>query len=37
MITTKVEYERAEAELRDLTDRLARPQRDHSNGDKGVT
>lgn len=37
MITTPVEYEKAEAELRDLTDRLAHLQQNHPAGSKGFT
>jgi hypothetical protein len=37
MITTVTEYERAQAELRDLQSRLEAIQRDHPIGDKGFT
>ena len=37
MITTTVEYEKAQSELRDLQDRLAELQRDHPIGEKGFT
>lgn len=37
MITTTIEYERAQAELRDLQNRLDAIQRDHPIGDKGFT
>jgi hypothetical protein len=37
MIATVIEYEKAQAELRDLTDRLARLQQDHPAGSKGFT
>ena len=37
MITNAVEYEKAQAELRDLTDRLARLQQTHPAGSKGFT
>ena len=37
MITTSLECEKAEAELRDLQDRLARLQREHPVGEKGFT
>ncbi len=37
MITTTVEYEKAEAELRDLTDRLTRLQQTNPAGSKGFT
>ena len=37
MINTAVEYDKAQAELRDLTDRLARLQQDHPAGTKGFT
>ena len=37
MISTPVEYERAQAELRDLQERLAQLQRDHPMGEKGFT
>ncbi len=37
MITTTVEYEKAQAELRDLTDRLARLLQSHPAGSKGFT
>ena len=37
MITTIVEYERAQAELQDLQERLAELQRDHPVGEKGFT
>ena len=35
MITTNVEYEKAQSELQDLQDRLTRLQRDHPIGEKG--
>ena len=35
MITTNVEYEKAESELQDLQDRLAKLQREHPLGEKG--
>jgi hypothetical protein len=35
MITTTIEYEKAQAELRDLQDRLEHLQRDHPVGEKG--
>ncbi|HSG70283.1 MAG TPA: hypothetical protein VLA12_07700 [Planctomycetaceae bacterium] len=37
MITTPAEYEKAQAELQDLQDRLAKLQRDHPIGEKGFT
>lgn len=37
MITTTVEYEKAQSELQDLQERLAELQRGHSIGDKGFT
>jgi hypothetical protein len=37
MITTVAEYEKAQSELQDLQDRLARLQRDHRIGEKGFT
>ena len=37
MITTADEYEIAQAELRDLTDRLARLQQTNPAGSKGFT
>jgi hypothetical protein len=37
MITTVTEYEKAQAELRDLTDRLARLQQTNPPGSKGFT
>lgn len=37
MISTPAEYEKAQAELQDLQDRLARLQRDHPIGEKGFT
>lgn len=37
MITTAIEYEKAQAELQDLQDRLAKLQRDHPIGEKGFT
>ena len=37
MITTVTEYEKAQAELRDLTDRLTRLQQSHPAGSKGFT
>ena len=37
MITTETEYEKAQAELRDLQDRLEKLQRDHPIGKKGFT
>jgi hypothetical protein len=37
MITTVTEYEKAQAELRDLTDRLARLQQTNPAGSKGFT
>ena len=37
MITTAAEYETAQAELRDLTDRLARLQETNPGGSKGFT
>jgi hypothetical protein len=37
MITTPAEYEKAQTELQDLQDRLARLQRDHPIGEKGFT
>jgi hypothetical protein len=37
VIKTKVEYEQAQSELRDLQERLAQLQRDHPIGEKGFT
>jgi hypothetical protein len=37
MITTTTEYEKAQTELRDLTDRLARLQQTNPAGSKGFT
>jgi hypothetical protein len=37
MITTTIEYEKAQAELRDLTDRLTRLQQTNPAGSKGFT
>ena len=37
MITTTTEYEKAQAELRDLNDRLARLQQTNPAGSKGFT
>lgn len=37
MINTVVEYEKAQAELKDLQERLDRLQRDHPIGEKGFT
>jgi hypothetical protein len=37
MITTTDEYEKAQTELRDLTDRLARLQQTNPAGSKGFT
>ena len=37
MITTTAEYEKAQAELRDLNDRLARLQETNPAGSKGFT
>jgi len=37
MITTVVEYEKAQSELRDLQDRLAQLQLNHPLGEKGFT
>jgi hypothetical protein len=37
MITTILEYEKAQSELQDLQDRLAKLQRDHPIGQKGFT
>ena len=37
MITTTVEYERAQSELQDLQERLAGLQRNHPIGEKGFT
>jgi hypothetical protein len=37
VITTIVEYEKAQSELRDLQERLADLQRDHPVGEKGFT
>lgn len=37
MITTTIEYEAAQAELRDLQSRLERLQKDHPVGEKGFT
>ena len=37
MITTAAEYDKAQAELQNLQERLARLQRDHPIGEKGFT
>ena len=37
MISSTVEYERAESELRELEQRLIELQKQHSIGDKGFT
>ncbi|MCA9185889.1 MAG: hypothetical protein R3E01_15730 [Pirellulaceae bacterium] len=37
MITTATEYEKAQAELRNLQDRLDKLQREHPMGEKGFT
>jgi len=37
MITSVIEYEKAQAELRDLTERLARLQQTNPAGSKGFT
>jgi predicted nuclease with TOPRIM domain len=37
MITTTTEYEKAQAELRDLQDRLEKLQQEHPVGEKGFT
>ncbi len=37
MISTTVEYEKAQQELQDLQDRLKRLQDDHPIGEKGFT
>ncbi len=37
MITTTTEYEKAEIELIDLQNRLAKLQKDHPIGEKGFT
>lgn len=37
MITNTTEYEKAQEELRLLTERLERLQRDHPRGSKGLT
>lgn len=37
MITTTVEYDKAQAELRDLQDRLEKLQKEHPVGEKGFT
>jgi hypothetical protein len=37
VITTTVEYEKAQAELQDLQERLAELQRNHPIGEKGFT
>jgi hypothetical protein len=37
MINTPVEYEKAQTELRDLTDRLAHLQQTNPSGSKGFT
>jgi len=37
VITTEIEYEKAQSELRDLQDRLARIQREHPIGENGFT
>ena len=37
MITTPIEYEQTQRELRDLQDRLDQLQKDHPLGEKGFT
>jgi len=37
VITTEIEYEKAQSELRDLQARLERLQREHPIGEKGFT
>lgn len=37
MITTTIEYKKAQVELRDLQDRLEKLQRKHPIGEKGFT
>jgi hypothetical protein len=37
MIATPTDYQKAQEELRDLTDRLARLQQSHPAGEKGFT
>jgi hypothetical protein len=37
MISTTIEYERAQEELRDLTERLEKLQKSHPGGSKGLT
>jgi hypothetical protein len=37
MITTPIEYEKAQGELRDLTERLQKLQQSHPGGSKGFT
>jgi hypothetical protein len=37
VITTDIEYEKAQSELRDLQGRLERLQREHPIGEKGFT
>ena len=37
MITTEIEYEKAQSELRDLQARLERLQREHPLGENGFT
>lgn len=37
MITTEIEYQKAELELRDLQQRLEQLQRDHPIGENGFT
>jgi len=37
LITTTAEYDKAQAELRDLQERLAELQRNHPIGEKGFT
>jgi hypothetical protein len=37
LITNQTEYEKAQAELRDLQDRLEKLQREHPVGEKGFT
>ena len=37
MITTQIEYDKAQTELRDLQDRLEMLQREHPIGEKGFT
>jgi hypothetical protein len=37
MITTTIEYEKAQAELRDLQGRLEKLQQEHPIGEKGFT